>query len=338
MGQAQALEDKSTNVRSKSRERAPAPLRVALRALGGLSPALAARAAEQLFLRPGRHAGRNGRDRSLGGDRFRVPVGRESVLARRFGEGPAVLLVHGWGGSASQLAPFVEPLVAAGCSAVLLDAPAHGGSTGRLTTGIGFAEAITAVAERVEARAAIAHSLGAFGVGWALSEGLALDAAVLVAPPRGPTEFLDRFFDALRLREDVRDATRARLRARLGLAVADVDLPRRAVGDTSVLVIHDRDDREVPWCGGHAIAEAWPGAALVTTRGLGHRRILRDPAVTARATSFVLERLARCACGRPVAGPAGATTCSQCAFERELWRRPSRWVDAEPAPRAGASA
>jgi hypothetical protein len=181
------------------------------------------------------------------------------------------------------------------------------------------------VAERVDARAAIAHSLGAFGVGWALADGLALDAAVLVAPPRGPVEFLDRFFDALRIRPNVRDATRARLRRRLGLAVEDVDLARRGAGDAAVLVVHDRDDREVPWGDGHAIAAAWPGAALVTTRGLGHRRILRDPSVTARATSFVLERLARCACGRPVTGPAGATTCSQCALERELWGRPSRW-------------
>jgi pimeloyl-ACP methyl ester carboxylesterase len=248
-----------------------------------------------------------------------------------------VLLVHGWAGSAEQLAPFVAPLVAAGCAAVTLDAPAHGGSTGRLTTGLGFAEAVAAVAGRVGARAAVAHSLGAFGVGWALADGLSLDAAVLVAPPRGPVEFLDRFFDALRLRRSVRDATRARLGRRIGLAVEDVDLARRTVAGAAVLVVHDRDDREVPHGDGEAIAAAWPGATLVTTRGLGHRRILRDPAVTSRATSFVLERLARCACGRPASGPAGAVTCSQCALEQELWLRPTRSWRAqgqadEPAP------
>ncbi len=325
-----ALPNKSTNVRLQKERAAPLPLQLAFRALGGVAPGLAARAAEQLFLRPGRPESRNGRARPLGGDAFRVRAGRETVLARRFGEGPAVLLVHGWEGSSAQLAPFVAPLVEAGCAAVALDAPAHGGSTGRLTTGIGFAEAVAAVAARVDARAAIAHSLGAFGVGWALGDGLALDAAVLVAPPRGPTEFLGRLFAALRLPGNVQDATRARLRRRFGLAVEDVDLARRTVGDTAVLVVHDRDDREVSWSDGDAIARAWPGAALVTTHGLGHRRILRDPSVTARATSFVLARLARCGCGRPVAGPAGATTCSQCALERELWRRPSRWPEGDP--------
>ncbi len=320
----QALPQKSTNVRTNGGLTAPLPLRMALAALGAVAPALAARAGEQLFLRPGRHTARNGRDASPGGDAFLVPVGRETVLARRFGEGPAVLLVHGWGGRASQLTPFIEPLVAAGCSAVAFDAPAHGGSTGRLTSGIGFAEAVAAVAARVEARAAIAHSLGAFGVGWALAGGLALDSAVLIAPARGPVEFFERFCEALRLRPGVRDATRARLQRRLGVALEDVDLARRAAAATPLLVLHDREDREVSWSDGDAIARAWPQAVLVTTRGLGHRRILRDPAVTERASSFVLTRLARCDCGR-LASHAGGTSCSQCALERELYHPPSRW-------------
>jgi hypothetical protein len=44
---------------------------------------------------------------------------------------------------------------------------------------------------------------------------------------------------------------------------------------------------------GAAIAAAWPGAELVTTEGLGHRRILRDPAVVARVTDFLAADLGR---------------------------------------------
>ena len=54
-----------------------------------------------------------------------------------------------------------------------------------------------------------------------------------------------------------------------------------------LLVIHDVDDREVPF----ATAEQWVNnsrdARLSRTTGLGHRRILRDPEVIAQAVAFM---------------------------------------------------
>ncbi len=61
--------------------------------------------------------------------------------------------------------------------------------------------------------------------------------------------------------------------------------PHPAVPPT--LVIHDRDDKEVRWEDGAAIAGAWPGAQLATTSGLGHRRILQDPVVIRRIADFI---------------------------------------------------
>ena len=54
-----------------------------------------------------------------------------------------------------------------------------------------------------------------------------------------------------------------------------------------LLVFHDREDRDVEWTNGEAIAAAWPDAELVSTSGLGHRRIVHDPNVVARAVSFL---------------------------------------------------
>jgi pimeloyl-ACP methyl ester carboxylesterase len=54
-----------------------------------------------------------------------------------------------------------------------------------------------------------------------------------------------------------------------------------------LLLIHDRQDAETGWADSDAIARAWPGARLVTTTGLGHRRILRDPAVIAEVAGFL---------------------------------------------------
>jgi hypothetical protein len=57
-------------------------------------------------------------------------------------------------------------------------------------------------------------------------------------------------------------------------------------------VIHDRDDTQVPWKQGAALARHWPGARLLTTRGLGHGRILADDAVARAAVDFIAGRSA----------------------------------------------
>src|SRR5439155_1645563 len=58
------------------------------------------------------------------------------------------------------------------------------------------------------------------------------------------------------------------------------------------LVIHDRDDRHVPWTQGAQVAHLWPGARLMSTDGLGHGRILADDAVTRAAADFIAGRSA----------------------------------------------
>jgi hypothetical protein len=55
-----------------------------------------------------------------------------------------------------------------------------------------------------------------------------------------------------------------------------------------VLVVHDTDDREVPYADGPRLAEVF-GARLLTTNGLGHRRILFAREVVAAAVEFIEE-------------------------------------------------
>lgn len=54
-----------------------------------------------------------------------------------------------------------------------------------------------------------------------------------------------------------------------------------------LLIVHDEDDVDVPWPDGRTYAEAWPDSRLMTTRGPGHRRILREPEVTAAVAEFL---------------------------------------------------
>ena len=346
----------STNVRSKNR--APWILQAGIAALDAVAPSLAERWSERLFLTPPRHPAPE-RERKVLREAavFHVPFRGGRLRAWHWGNGPTVLLVHGWGGRGGQMTPFVSSLRAAGFSAVTFDAPAHGASSGRLSSVPLFGEAVRAVAHHVGGvPAVIAHSMGAAGSAVALHAGLQVGASVFVAPPSNPADFFKDFADALGLSAGQGQAVRRRIEKRFGVPFDEFDVPRLAQQLTvPLLVIHDESDAEVPWTHGEAVARAWPGAELVTTAGLGHRRVLRDASVIDRAVAFLAARVgptpsgpskrsdaglcSNPSCDKPVgeiwdeAGHGDDGLCASCALSQELFFRSAR---SRGFPRAAA--
>ena len=274
----------------------------ALRALGIAAAGAADHLALELFARP-----RQGlrpiapEAPGLAAHRFQVvaPKSRLAPLRRAaeastlavwdWGEGPTVLLVHGWNGNAAQLSPFVAPLVRAGYYVVAFDQPAHGSSPGRRATVPDFAEAVLAVGRRVgPVHAIVGHSLGGTAAALALGFGLEAERLVLLAPPADVPHFGRAFASGLGLSPARTAGFMAGLTREVGGDLDALDLRRLAPSMRSrLLVLHDRDDREVPFAHGADIAKAWPEAKLEALSGLGHRRLLRDPEVIAAATAFI---------------------------------------------------
>jgi hypothetical protein len=54
-----------------------------------------------------------------------------------------------------------------------------------------------------------------------------------------------------------------------------------------VLVVHDPEDKEVPFAHGAAIAHAAPNGALMEKKGVGHQRILKDADVVRATVEFL---------------------------------------------------
>ena len=219
---------------------------------------------------------------------FVVPWNLGGQKAWSWGEGPVVLLVHGWDGRGSQLGSLVEPLVQAGFRVVTFDAPGHGDSVGRRASLVSFADAITATVRRVgPVHALVAHSLGGAASTLALSAGLPVDRVALIAPVDAALG-VARFSRFVGLSAESRAMMECNLERTYGASVEAIGASRLAAGMRArALVVHDEDDRWVPSSDGETTATAWPGAQLVVTRGLGHHRILRDPEVIDRVVRFV---------------------------------------------------
>lgn len=262
-----------------------------LKGLGRIAPNLAARLMFGLWHHPRRHPEPRRESRwRADAEHFTIPFRNERLAAWRWGEGPVVLLVHGWDGRGNQLGSFAGPLVAAGYSPIAFDLPAHGLSTGKTTNMLNAADAICAVAEAVgPVEAVIAHSFGAGALARALAIGLKTGKAVMISPPANLRWMTDNFYETLGVDSHVQHRIEKLVNEHYGISVwqdvsADHNLKTITVPG---LIAHDAQDREVPFAQSELIVRAWPGARLLETNGLGHRRILRDQKVIREVVNFI---------------------------------------------------
>ncbi|WP_217200728.1 alpha/beta hydrolase [Streptomyces buecherae] len=269
----------------------------ALNALAHPAPELAGRAAYALFRHPLRRGKVLPRERAVH-ERAAVEelvVAGKRVRCYRWGDGGApVLMLHGWQSRASRYAGFVPRLEALGLTGLSFDAPGHGASAGRDTTVLEYREIIGQLQERYGTfHAIVAHSLGATSAFLALRGGARAERLVTVAAVRDFDHFPDAFARLLGLSPSLRQDLRERIEHRLFGHVADpwalFDAVRAATEiDVPVRLIHDADDDLVPLAQAHALRAAYGARAeLVVTRGLGHRKVLGEPAVIDSALEFI---------------------------------------------------
>lgn len=182
-----------------------------------------------------------------------------------------------------------------------------------------FARALAAVVERQgRAHAIIAHSLGCGATTYAVSRGLPVSRLVFLAPPANPSAWVTGFARALALRPEIVEGLQRRSEQRLDFRWAELDVPTMARQlNVPLFIAHDSEDRVVPWRDGAAVAAAWPGSTMVTTKGLGHSGVVREPDVVRQAVAFVRDSEVN------AAGEDESTR-----LEYELFCRESRWVHA----------
>lgn len=222
------------------------------------------------------------------------PVGAVAVYEWGDPTRPAVVLVHGWEHRASFWSAWIAPLLAAGYRVVALDAPAHGASAGRQVDLVQFAGAVGRVLANVgPLHAVVAHSFGAASVAGLPvplpTAGRSLPRLILLSAPPSPLAIARRFAALLhlpaalvaRMAQHVQTTT-GRAADSFAVAVAGPTL-----GAERVLLLHDEHDPIVPIAEARQLAAAWPAARFVRTQGLGHNRILREPAVVRQAVAFL---------------------------------------------------
>ncbi|RMH62141.1 MAG: alpha/beta fold hydrolase [Calditrichaeota bacterium] len=290
------------------------------RILQGITPDWAARLALQLFTTPIRYK-RPDREQQfftfMNRERVAVSFQREQLydvayargktLTHRFnddtdknyftvyhgGSGPHILLVHGWSGRASQFVTLAEKLINEGFSVYSFDAFGHGDSPGRHASMLEFLWLI----RKMDAlygpfQAIVGHSLGGIAGGFAIQEGMKVPRLVTIGSPATWQFIIENYVQMIganqRTREFLENFTlrfTQRTAQQFSLAWAMEQT------DVDGIIIHDQNDREVPYHQALILKDHWSRAGIYTTENLGHHRILRDVKVIRRITAFLSAAL-----------------------------------------------
>jgi pimeloyl-ACP methyl ester carboxylesterase len=281
---------KSTTVRRMPR---PSFVRTAFSLGSWLAPRATVDRAVEVFCTPSADARRRAAVADeAGAVSFSLDTGSHLLQVYRWGDPslqPYVLIAHGWSDFALRFLPLVEALRAAGFAVVTFDQPGHGRSSGQTATLPEFAQCIAAVGGHFgRAAAVIGHSMGGAAAAIALHDGLAAERAVLIAPPADLAAAADRFADFVGLAAHLRGRLHRALEERASVRLEDLQAHRNVHEiDRPALIIHDLDDREVPWEEGERYARYWPSSRMLSTAGLGHNRVLADTGVIGAVLDFL---------------------------------------------------
>ncbi|HTV20296.1 MAG TPA: alpha/beta fold hydrolase [Polyangiaceae bacterium] len=214
-------------------------------------------------------------------------AGKRRVRVHAYGEGPLVLLVHGWQGGAWQLSSLATSICAAGFRVALFDMPAHGEAAGWSTSAPEFIRVLSDVARALgPVHAVVGHSLGGSVALLSAARGLSMAGVVALSPVPSFEFTLRGYARAYGLPPHAQEALARRFEARTRMKRDELDLDGITPG-VPTLLVHDLLDRRVPSRYSRKLKERWPGTHLVETCGFGHGRMLDADLVAQSVVAFL---------------------------------------------------
>ena len=225
---------------------------------------------------------------------FHIHVHEKDIRCWKWGSGPTILFVHGWNGRGVNFAHFFKPFINAGYSVITYDAPAHGKSEGHVTNYFELSDTVRTFlnpSRGFNIQGIIAYSMGASAAINCISKDKPSVDAVLIAPALKLKEILFNAFNQHGVPGFVYRNLVGEMEKSYGYDVhQDNPFVLAKTIDSKMLIVHDKDDRTIPYADSKMLSEKKDNFFLQTTEGLGHKRILRDKAVVDIVTEYIFNR------------------------------------------------
>jgi pimeloyl-ACP methyl ester carboxylesterase len=212
------------------------------------------------------------------------------VQSYSWGEGPAVIFMHGWSSRTTQFHPMIKAFTAAGYRCTGIDAPSHGFSPGKEADIFSFGNTLLDFGKtQAPVHAIISHSMGGAAAIYALGRGLQAGKLVVMNTPVIASEIIQSSCRMLNASKKMEQRLKEEIYRRYGAYLEDYTAAALAAGVRipPALLIYDQQDKDAPPHNAEVLKKAIGSAQVVITKGLGHTRSLRDEAVTRKALEFI---------------------------------------------------
>ena len=273
-------------------------IRLKFKVLSFFSPVAAAGQALEIFQRP--HL-KKLRDREKEfferAEEIRIENEEEDIILFGLGDekDKPVLMVHGWDSNPGSMYGIAKELVENGFYVMALNVPAHGISRVKKTNMLKVSEIIKKVIKEYygdRVFSFVTHSFGSGAVSFALSgSGVKADKLVFVTSPDRLKEVFKQFADFLGLNRRAFKHMLKITEKRFDRTFEQMEISKlvQKTDYNKLLIIHDRQDKILPFHNAQRIHNLNPGSKLYATEGKGHYRILWDEDVIKEIKDFMLQ-------------------------------------------------
>jgi esterase/lipase len=208
------------------------------------------------------------------------------------GGGKHILLTHGWADTSKSFETLVSELLNSGFSVWSFDHAGHGKSEGSVSNLFAFIDGVKSVVDFIEGKGLQIYSLISHSMGGAallnLEESYLKDKKVVLIA--APVKFFEEMFKTFKR---IGVSTKA-LTSLLGYVSSQYNeawekaspMDHKHKIHENFFVIHDKKDKQCKYENMELLLEGTP-AALKTSEGLGHRRVLKDEETLKAISDFL---------------------------------------------------
>jgi len=217
-------------------------------------------------------------------------IENSKFISYSYGEGPAILLLHGWCSNGARWKDYVDKLVQAGYKVVLVDAPGHGRASGHFLTLSVYIKGIKKIM-RSESKwhAVITHSIAGLLSVTGMSE---LESQfhpnkfVMMNTFVSSDILIDKFAKCMGFTSEIIESLKNNFSNYGGYATSDISILKHFKKfNMKSLLIYDIADVVVPRSEPKKLITTVPSLKYIQTKGLGHN--LRSQKIVEQVVAFV---------------------------------------------------